>query len=111
MDLVLRGAQVIDGTGSPAREAAVGIEAGRIAAVGEVPGDGAAEVDLAGLVLAPGFVDIHTHYDAQVFWDPWLTPSCHHGVTSVVAGNCGFSIAPVDAPHVPLLAQIGRAHV
>jgi N-acyl-D-aspartate/D-glutamate deacylase len=100
MDLVLRGAQLVDGTGAPPRAADVGVEGGRIAAVTE-PGElaagaaGNAEVvDLDGLVLAPGFVDIHTHYDAQVLWDPDLTPSCWHGVTTVVMGNCGFGIAP-----------------
>src|SRR3954447_22296522 len=94
MDIVLRGAKVIDGTGAAARSADVGIENGRIAAVGDVAANGAAEVDLDGLVLAPGFLDIHTHYDAQVLWDRDLTPSCWHGVTSVVMGNCGFGIAP-----------------
>ena len=95
MDLVLRGGKVIDGTGAPARSADVGIEGDRIVAVGDVGSTKGAEVvELDGLVLAPGFVDIHTHYDAQVTWDGDLTPSCWHGVTSVVMGNCGFSIAP-----------------
>jgi N-acyl-D-aspartate/D-glutamate deacylase len=95
MDLVLRGGKVIDGTGAPARSADVGIEGDRIVAVGDVGSTNGVEVvELDGLVLAPGFVDIHTHYDAQVTWDGDLTPSCWHGVTSVVMGNCGFSIAP-----------------
>src|SRR5687768_4898418 len=99
MDLVLRGAQLVDGTGAPARAADVGVEDGRIAAVTEPGGlrpaaNRAEVIDLDGLVLAPGFVDIHTHYDAQVLWDPDLTPSCWHGVTSVVMGNCGFGLAP-----------------
>ncbi|MEY2434868.1 MAG: N-acyl-D-amino-acid deacylase, partial [Acidimicrobiaceae bacterium] len=95
MDLVLRGGKVIDGTGAPARSADVGVEGDRIVAVGDVGSTNGAEVvELDGLVLAPGFVDIHTHYDAQVTWDGDLTPSCWHGVTSVVMGNCGFSIAP-----------------
>src|SRR3954451_10678516 len=95
MDLVIRGGKVIDGTGAQARSADVGIEGERIVAVGDIGSTGGAEVvDLDGLVLAPGFVDIHTHYDAQVTWDGDLTPSCWHGVTSVVMGNCGFGIAP-----------------
>jgi N-acyl-D-amino-acid deacylase len=91
--LVIRGGTVVDGTGAPAARADVAIEDGRIAEVGaHLTGD--RELDAGGTVVAPGFIDIHTHYDAQVFWDPALTPSCFHGVTTVVAGNCGFSIAP-----------------
>jgi N-acyl-D-aspartate/D-glutamate deacylase len=91
---VLRGAQVIDGTGSPARRADVRVDQGRITDVGDVPVSGDLEVDLEGLTLAPGFIDIHTHYDAQVLWDAELSPSCWHGVTTVVLGNCGFGVAP-----------------
>ena len=95
---VLRGALLVDGTGAPPRPADVVIDADRIAAVeapGTVSGDGDGDVvDLDGLVLAPGFIDCHTHYDAQVLWDPDLTPSSWHGVTTVVMGNCGFGIAP-----------------
>ena len=93
---VLRGGLLVDGTGAPPRPADVVIEADRIAAVeapGSVSGDGDV-VDLDGLALAPGFIDCHTHYDAQVLWDPDLTPSSWHGVTTVVMGNCGFGIAP-----------------
>lgn len=111
MDLVLRGATVVDGTGADPRPADVGIAGGVIAAVGE-PGslsgavaEGAAEVDLTGLVLAPGFIDIHTHFDAQVLWDPDLTPSSWHGVTSVLMGNCGFGIAPTRPAHRDLVAR------
>jgi N-acyl-D-amino-acid deacylase len=96
MRLILRGATVVDGTGDPRRIADVEVVDGRIATVGVVGDDvnGAEVVDLTGLVLAPGFVDIHTHFDAQVFWDSSLTPSSWHGVTTVVQGNCGFGIAP-----------------
>jgi N-acyl-D-amino-acid deacylase len=103
-DLVIRGGTVVDGTGAPRRRADVAISGGRIVEVGERL-SGRRELDAGGQVVAPGFVDIHTHYDAQVFWDPALTPSSHHGVTSVVAGNCGFSIAPVKAADVALLAR------
>src|SRR5579862_2053334 len=103
-DVVIRGGTVVDGTGAPGRRADVAVRDGRISAVGENL-TGGREIDAGGQVVAPGFVDIHTHYDAQVFWDPWLTPSCHHGVTTVVAGNCGFSIAPVRPDDVGLLAR------
>ena len=110
MDLVLRGARLVDGTGTPARAADVGIDDGRIAAVaapGALPaGTGRADViELDGLVLAPGFVDIHTHFDAQVLWDPDLTPSSWHGVTTVVMGNCGFGIAPTRPEHRATIAR------
>src|SRR5437870_4425762 len=95
MRTVLRGATVVDGTGSPARRADVALDGDRITEVGEVAaGADDRVVDLDGLILSPGFIDIHTHYDAQVLWDPDLTPSSWHGVTSVVMGNCGFGIAP-----------------
>jgi len=107
MSYALRGALVVDGSGSAARRADVVIEGGRIASVGESPGvrSGVEEVDLSGLVLAPGFIDIHTHYDAQVLWDPELTPSCWHGVTTVAMGNCGFGIAPTRPEHRSTIAR------
>ena len=90
---VIRGGTVIDGTGAPGVASDVLIRDGRIAEIGTgLSGD--RELDASGAVVTPGFIDIHTHYDAQVFWDPALTPSCFHGVTTVVAGNCGFTIAP-----------------
>jgi len=103
-DIVIRGGTVIDGTGSPGRVADVAIRQGRIAAIGQGL-SGARVLEASGQVVAPGFIDIHTHYDAQVFWDPSLTPSSFHGVTTVVAGNCGFSIAPVLPQGVGLLAR------
>lgn len=105
-DLVIRGGTVVDGTGGPSRVADVAVTDGVISEVGErINAAGATELDASGQIVSPGFIDIHTHYDAQVFWDPWLTPSCHHGVTSVIAGNCGFSIAPIRPELTGLLAR------
>ena len=93
-DLVIRGGLVVDGTGLPARRADVAVSGGRIAAVGRVAERGRREIDADGHIVTPGFVDGHTHLDAQIFWDPLATSSCWHGVTSVVMGNCGFTLAP-----------------
>lgn len=103
-DVVIRGGIVVDGSGEPGREADVAISGDRISEIGSGL-SGKVELDACGQVVAPGFIDIHTHYDAQVFWDPALTPSCYHGVTSVIAGNCGFSIAPTRASHQDLIAR------
>ena len=107
--ILIRGGTVIDGTGRPGYPADVAVEGDRIVGMGP---DAAASLgratrtlDASGHVVTPGFIDIHTHYDAQVFWDPWLTPSAFHGVTTVVAGNCGFTIAPTRADGVPILAR------
>jgi len=95
-DLLIQGGLMVDGTGAPRVTADVAVVDGRIAAIGDLAGSGATEViDATGKVVCPGFVDPHTHYDAQLFWDPYATPSCQHGITSVVMGNCGFSIAPL----------------
>lgn len=98
-DIVIRNGQVADGTGSPAKRADVAIDSGRITAVSETGGDiigqGAREIDADGKIVTPGFVDVHTHLDAQLFWDPAATSSSWHGVTTVVMGNCGVTFAPV----------------
>jgi N-acyl-D-aspartate/D-glutamate deacylase len=95
-DLVIRNGTLIDGTGAPARSADVAVRDGKIVAVGEALGEAEREIDAAGLAVTPGFVDIHTHYDGQATWDSHLAPSCYHGVTTVVMGNCGVGFAPVE---------------
>lgn len=102
--VVIAGGEVADGTGARRVVGDVAVEGDRVVEVGpKLRGD--RFIDAAGCVVAPGFIDIHTHYDAQVFWDPALTPSCYHGVTTVVAGNCGFSIAPVRPTDHDLLRR------
>ena len=96
-DLVIRNGVVVDGTGSPPRRGDVAIEGDVIVAVGEDVGSGRREIDADGLIVTPGFIDPHTHYDGQATWDPWLAPSSHHGVTTVAMGNCGVGFAPVAA--------------
>src|SRR5262245_4227870 len=109
-DLVIQGGVVVDGTGLARRRADLAIENGRIAAVGHVSARGAARVvDAGGLIVAPGIIDLHTHYDPQLTFDPWATSSCYHGVTTVLAGNCGFSVAPTRAGDRPYIRSMFAA--
>ncbi|MFA5882520.1 MAG: amidohydrolase family protein [Acidimicrobiia bacterium] len=104
-DLVIRNGTVVDGSGGPSARGDVAIVDGKIATVGEVDGAGHEEIDADGLVVAPGFVDGHTHMDAQVFWDDLGTSSCWHGVTTAVMGNCGFTLAPASADQSGLVVR------
>jgi N-acyl-D-aspartate/D-glutamate deacylase len=104
-DLVIRGGVVVDGSGLPRYRADVGIEGDTIAAVGRIDERGRQEIDAEGHAVTPGFVDGHTHMDAQVFWDPLGSCSCYHGVTSVVMGNCGFSLAPAPESQRALVVR------
>jgi N-acyl-D-aspartate/D-glutamate deacylase len=108
LDYLVKGATIVDGSGSPPYVGDVGVRDGRIAAVGDVTEEAAETVDAAGLIVTPGFIDNHTHYDAQLFWDPWVTPSNEHGVTTVLGGNCGFTLAPLrpaDADYTRRMMQ------
>jgi N-acyl-D-aspartate/D-glutamate deacylase len=105
-DIVIRGGTIVDGTGKASFSGDVAIAGGRIAAVGGKLGPGKREIDAAGLMVTPGWVDVHTHYDGQAMWDPLLAPSCWHGVTTVMFGNCGVGFAPVKKHHRQALMDL-----
>src|SRR6201993_3819069 len=106
LDLLIRDAEIVDGTGAPPRQPDVGVSNGRIAAVGEVDDSATRTVAAQGQTLAPGFVDLHTHYDAQLFWGPTASPSVQHGVTTVFGGNCGFTLAPAASDQHDYLTRM-----
>ena len=106
-DLIIRNGTIIDGTGSQGYRADVAIDGDRITAIGDLSAAQAArEIDASGLIVSPGFVDLHTHLDAQVAWDPMMTSSSWHGITTVLIGNCGVTFAPVAPDHRVFLAEM-----
>ena len=105
-DIVIRGGSIVDGTGAGPVPGDLAIKDGKIAAVGIVDGAGAQEIDASGCIVTPGFVDLHTHLDAQIGWDPDLTPVSWHGVTTALMGNCGVTFAPCKPADRPFLASM-----
>src|SRR5688572_21922113 len=106
-DLIVRGGTIVDGTGTARFTGDVAVDDGRVTAVGDLGGERAREeIDADGLVVTPGFVDLHTHYDGQATWDPLLSPSCWHGVTTLVMGNCGVGFAPARPDQREWLVQL-----
>src|SRR5215831_17460250 len=104
-DLKITGGRIVDGTGAPGTRGDVGVRDGKVVALGTAKGSATQTIDAEGRVVAPGFIDIHTHYDAQVMWDRMLTISPWHGVTTVVMGNCGFGVAPTRPEHRGLILR------
>jgi N-acyl-D-aspartate/D-glutamate deacylase len=105
-DLVVRGGRVVDGTGMPGFTADVAVRDGRIARIGRVTEVATRTIDADGCIVTPGFVDVHTHYDAQLHWEPTASPASWHGVTTVLTGNCGFTLAPARQEDTGWLAQM-----
>ena len=109
-DLIISGGTVVDGTGGPSIKADVGVKAGRISQIGDLSGDTAAEtIDATNRVVSPGFVDLHTHLDAQIGWDPMMTSTSYHGVTTALIGNCGVTFAPCGPKNRRYLAELMEA--
>ena len=109
-DLLIKNGVLIDGSGQPRHHADIAVRHGRIASIGRIREAAREVIDADGMVVAPGFVDGHTHMDAQIFWDPLGTSSCWHGITSVVMGNCGFTLAPcAEADKAMVVRNLERA--
>ena len=106
-DLIIRGGTLVDGTGGPSQKADLGVVKGRIAKIGDLSNDEAGEIiDATGKIVTPGFVDLHTHLDAQIGWDPMMTSTSYHGVTTAMIGNCGVTFAPCGPNNRRYLAEL-----